>query len=541
MPPAELAAATVKTAKQSGKSASSRASATAAGAIFKPEEGNVLADILLARSVTGESPSKAPRGRKSVAAATRTPGKPRASLAASKAKSKTPRPRKSTAASRVADSTTTPAKPKRRRSTLKKAKAGDKDGNEDENGNEGTPVCLHVLAHTRLIVTTCHTVLLPSDDIADMRTDAETRDSAAPARPSRARRPFAEQLADAINAAKDPATPSAKALGKRKAPAAPPARYTEELEPDADTEPHIPTQMSPVARAVEKQRLERLRIQADGDGGESDVPLAAKLVGTDQTPATKRTRAAEVDEEEDPPPPKKRATKAKAKTKESAPAKKRTTKKSAGKGGAADTGTSSKTTAVPDPPKAKPTRKGASKAKAKAKADDNGDGEAPAPEPRKAKRKAAAAPAPESPPKRVRIDAPQEDEPSTPPREQKGKERSTKIVIATVDEDEPAPPAKKRRQADPNRGKENALSKSAREAPVAASDGPLPSPVKPMRKRASKTRTAAGTKSAPKARASAKLPSRGPPPAVLRRIKLNARALPALGEIDDDDPIDFLR
>ena len=35
--------------------------------------------------------------------------------------------------------------------------------------------------------------------------------------------------------------------------------------------------------------------------------------------------------------------------------------------------------------------------------------------------------------------------------------------------------------------------------------------------------------------------SRGLPLKVLRRIKANARTLPALDEVDDDDPIDFLR
>lgn len=35
--------------------------------------------------------------------------------------------------------------------------------------------------------------------------------------------------------------------------------------------------------------------------------------------------------------------------------------------------------------------------------------------------------------------------------------------------------------------------------------------------------------------------SRGLPRDVLRRIKANAQTLPALDEVDDDDPIDFLR
>ena len=35
--------------------------------------------------------------------------------------------------------------------------------------------------------------------------------------------------------------------------------------------------------------------------------------------------------------------------------------------------------------------------------------------------------------------------------------------------------------------------------------------------------------------------SRGLPLDVLRRIKANARTLPGLDEVDDDDPIDFLR
>lgn len=35
--------------------------------------------------------------------------------------------------------------------------------------------------------------------------------------------------------------------------------------------------------------------------------------------------------------------------------------------------------------------------------------------------------------------------------------------------------------------------------------------------------------------------SRGLPLAILRRIKANAQTLPALDEVDDDDPIDFLR
>lgn len=73
---------------------------------------------------------------------------------------------------------------------------------------------------------------------------------------------------------------------------------------------------------------------------------------------------------------------------------------------------------------------------------------------------------------------------------------------------------------------------------VSFSFQPLPSPVKQPaahRKSASKAKppSRAGAAQAPR--------FRGLPQAVLRRIKINLQALPALDEIDDDDPIDFLR
>lgn len=45
----------------------------------------------------------------------------------------------------------------------------------------------------------------------------------------------------------------------------------------------------------------------------------------------------------------------------------------------------------------------------------------------------------------------------------------------------------------------------------------------------------------PSRSASNRTRSRGLPPEVLRRIKVNAQTLEALQDIDDDDPIDFLR
>jgi len=59
-----------------------------------------------------------------------------------------------------------------------------------------------------------------------------------------------------------------------------------------------------------------------------------------------------------------------------------------------------------------------------------------------------------------------------------------------------------------------------------------PKPAKKAKKAAS---SRAGAAQAPRSRAN------GLPRDVLRRIKVNAQALPALNDIDDDDPIDFLR
>jgi hypothetical protein len=66
----------------------------------------------------------------------------------------------------------------------------------------------------------------------------------------------------------------------------------------------------------------------------------------------------------------------------------------------------------------------------------------------------------------------------------------------------------------------------------------LPSPVKQP---AAHRKPASKAKPPSRAGAAQALHSRGLPQAALRRIKINLQALPTLDEIDDDDPIDFLR
>ncbi len=72
---------------------------------------------------------------------------------------------------------------------------------------------------------------------------------------------------------------------------------------------------------------------------------------------------------------------------------------------------------------------------------------------------------------------------------------------------------------------------------------PLPSPVKQAAARSKPTLKTTKPAKKPPSRAGAAQPprSRGLPLAVLRRIKAIALALPARDDIDDDDPIDFLR
>jgi hypothetical protein len=77
-------------------------------------------------------------------------------------------------------------------------------------------------------------------------------------------------------------------------------------------------------------------------------------------------------------------------------------------------------------------------------------------------------------------------------------------------------------------------SKPARKASKGAMNKPLLSPTGAHRKTTSKGKP-------PLRSGATRARSRGLPPDVLRRIKVNARTLEALQDIDDDDPIDFLR
>jgi len=131
---------------------------------------------------------------------------------------------------------------------------------------------------------------------------------------------------------------------------------------------------------------------------------------------------------------------------------------------------------------------------------------------------------------------PEKTAPTNAPRKRKQRVKSAKDESEHIQ----GPPRKKRRRADTttSHGKrENKeMSKSAREVAKVAKD--KPSPVKGPTAR---PKPASKAKSPPRARAMKASRSRGPPAAVLRRIKINAQNLPALDEVDDDDPIDFLR
>ncbi|KAI9432735.1 hypothetical protein H4582DRAFT_1089430 [Lactarius indigo] len=135
----------------------------------------------------------------------------------------------------------------------------------------------------------------------------------------------------------------------------------------------------------------------------------------------------------------------------------------------------------------------------------------------------------------------------------KRKERAKNVddgndaMRAANNENENGPPTKKRRRADPKTatavsrrrpGKENEngteQSKPARKASKGALDKLSLSPTGAHRKQTVKGKP-------PLRPGGTRVRSRGLPPDVLRRIKVNAQTLEAPQEIDDDDPIDFLR
>ncbi|KAI0248396.1 hypothetical protein BJV78DRAFT_1236376 [Lactifluus subvellereus] len=327
---------------------------------------------------------------------------------------------------------------------------------------------------------------------------------------------------------------SKKTLGERKAKGAVdlPPRYTEELEAADEAPVHgVKTIKPPLVLALERQQREKQGAQKrtvtkplpheqavepkvprrpplatkqtlppaqreleESDSDDSDVPLAKKHAERARLPCDAPATLSKGKEDEPLPPKKRRGAKTKA-----LPA-----------GDDASDEASSRTKLKLAPQAPPPTKS------ARVRVGPGGAGKA-----RVLQEKSA---------------------PTNAPR--KRKERTKAMIDAAKGENEHEhePPRKRSRRVDPvvsrRRKEDEEITRSAREASRVMMDRPLPSPVKQPaahRKPASKAKlpSRTGAVQAPR--------SRGLPLAVLRRIKINAQALPALDDIDDDDPIDFLR
>ncbi|KAI0298463.1 hypothetical protein B0F90DRAFT_1861456 [Multifurca ochricompacta] len=576
------------------------------GGIFVPAEGNDLLNILLARGVNGESPSK----KRAAAAAPRqsaavTPKSRASTSTAMGARMKTPRTalkrsaRKYVVVPNVRDEISIP-------SSAKKRRAGDED----------------------MVATT------PSA--------AGLSRSRVPAQ----KKPFADQLADAnsngvrlILDLDQTGKKSAKATGKRKAVGVtavlPPPRYSEISNEDEGkgkdglAPPVGKALKSPLVRKRQQQAkkqnsksgksagmipleikranrtgLKELELPTGSDSDDSDVPLAKKMTfasrDTVNNPAKHSrlladTRTKLNDNKEDaqsqlplPPLSKKRKVKSNKRPRavddlpsesdKSSLSKKPSAKK--GHSGETDVG---KTAAVI-------ARSGAQGSPRVKRKEDEGRGaeESRNEEDEKTSRMPVATTTAKDvslfarspvPKKRARVESGDGTEArvlqstvaplnvNTVPSHRKRKEQLIKTAVGTTitgtdkksreenqNENESERPKKKSRfGADPTtttsrRGKENVeMSKSAREVSSMVMDKPLPSPVKKRtaqrKKPASKAKPLSRIRAAP---TRVPLRSRGPPPEVLRRIQNNAQSLVLrmVGgeeEVDDDDPIDFLR
>lgn len=493
MSPGQLAGATVQDSKAK-RQERLKSRFRDRGGIFVPAEGNALAQILLERGVNGESPLKRRSPRKS----TTTRATPKSTRTA-KVATKTPLPapkraRKSTVApgaSVVDEPRFAPATTKKNKrpstSTLKTPKVRAQRSRKQTKGID------------------------VDDDEGDDVDAAPPLDSTTSSRPHPAMRPksFADRLADALNYASgycppDPSClpPKDKAASTRSVPAI--------------KSPLVERRKAPPGEVEAASRCPR----GDGDNGSdhSDQPLAQKLAKATSASksrkkaGTKGTRA------------KRNAPKAKADTKRAAD---RPTERTARTSGATAAASSSNSRKRGDEEQRGHEETALPVALPRV-AEDLPDDVAP-------------------PPTKTKRAGVLQEKGARAPRKRKELAKNVEDGVTVDNEVENGPPEKKRRRADPQNatvasrrrpGKENANgmepSKPTGKTSKKAMDKPLLSPTGAHRKTTSKSKPlsrSAGTRARP----------RGLPPDVLRRIKVNAQTLEALQDIDDDDPIDFLR
>ncbi|KAN0141815.1 hypothetical protein V8E53_000277 [Lactarius tabidus] len=493
MSPGQLAGATVQDSKAK-RQERLKSRFRDRGGIFVPAEGNALAQILLERGVNGESPMKRRSPRKS----TTTRSTPKSARTA-KVATKTPR----TAPKRARKSTVVPD-----------ASAVDEPrgapATKRTNKRPGTSTSKTPKAQSR---PRKKVVEVEVDDGGDVDT-APPLDSTTPSRPHPALRPksFEDRLADALNYAAGhcPDPPSPSSLQGTREEGAGKGKVT-----STRSAPAIKSRVVERCKALPggaEAVLRGPRGDDDDNSDHSDQPLAQKLAKT--TPAeahpksrkkadTKGTRA------------KRTAAKAKADTKRTADA---------------DADESTNHTA-------KSALASSANLRKRGAEERRGHEETALP------RVCEDLPEVVAPPPTKRARALQEKD-AHAPRKRKERAKDVDDGITANNEIENGPPEKKRRRADPTAvsrrrpGKENGNgtepSKPAPKASKIAIDKPLLSPTGAPRKTTSKGKPpsrSAGTRARP----------RGLPPDVLRRIKVNAQTLEALQDIDDDDPIDFLR
>ncbi|KAH9034475.1 hypothetical protein EDB85DRAFT_1947493 [Lactarius pseudohatsudake] len=510
------------------------------GGIFVPAEGNGLAQLLLARGVNGESPIKRRSPRKSTAARRTTPKSARSAKVATKTPRTAPkRARKSTVVpdANLEDENLPLPQPrivpastkKNKRSSTSKSKAPA----PKSRGQRSRPKTKEV-------------------DIDGSDVDAAPPlDSTGPSRPhapTRPRKSFAHQLADALNSAAGHCPPDSISTSVKLSR---PAPSSSSLQMTSTGKGKRENQNSR-GRAVQSTAVDLGRktpspsLPRGGDNDDSDqsgLPLAQKLGKT--APADTRPKPGKKKDTKDARAPAARGKRTTSKVSKAKrivvavdDADENEQTKRTGKSTVVRTQTGSATATEVTTGREAPEN-------SRKRGAGEGRGREEAVSPVAPPRGGDDVPDVDLPPtKRARV----LQEKSAP---RKRKERAKNVddgndaIRAANNENENGPPTKKRRRADPQtttaasrrRGKENEntikQSKPANKASKGGTGKPL-SPTVAHRKPTAKGK--------PPLRPGATRPrSRGLPPDVLRRIKVNAQTLGAPQDIDDDDPIDFLR
>ncbi|KAH9177942.1 hypothetical protein EDB89DRAFT_1931866 [Lactarius sanguifluus] len=512
------------------------------GGIFVPAEGNDLAQLLLARGVNGESPTKRRSPRKSTAARRTTPKSARSVKVVTGTKTPRTAPKRARKSANLADENAALPQPKIAPASTKKNKRSSTSKSKapapKSRGQRGRPKTKEV-----------------DIDGSDVAPPLDSTSPSRPHPPTRPQKSFANQLADALNSAAGHCPPdsiSTSVKPSRHAPSSSSlqrtstgkgkranknARGTAVQSTAVDLGRKTPSPSLGGGRAARRGS----RGGDNDDSDQSDLPLAQKLGKT--APADTH-----------PKPGKKKGTKdARAPTARG----KRTTSNAKRIVVAVDdadeneqTKRTGKSTVV------RTQTSGATATEVKTGKEAPGNSRKRGAEEGRGREEAVS---PVAPP-RGGDDVPDVDLPPTKrarvlreksaPR--KRKERAKNVddgndAIRIANENENGPPTKKRRRADPQTttaasrrrpGKENEntteQSKPAHKAFKGGTGKPLLSPTVAHRKPTAKGK--------PPLRPGGTRPrSRGLPPDVLRRIKVNAQTLEAPQDIDDDDPIDFLR